>query len=166
MFKLTYLCICENKHDRNCWWEQVCHMLDLVVRVVKSARSSSCLQFSVLSGIVQYIVALLFNLRFSADPDMLEVGNGGMTLAEYRSHFSIWALMKVSFHWDWTDVVWPYFEYCFNCCKGTWVKGLTEEFWKNKTCSSLKMIIVMQVSLLLILHLLILLLLDARKEMS
>ncbi|KAL5643273.1 hypothetical protein ACJX0J_002940, partial [Zea mays] len=29
------------------------------------------------------------------DPDMLKVGNGGMTLAEYRSHFSIWALMKM-----------------------------------------------------------------------
>ncbi|KAF8031234.1 hypothetical protein BT93_D0440 [Corymbia citriodora subsp. variegata] len=28
------------------------------------------------------------------DPDMLEVGNGGMTLEEYRSHFSIWAVMK------------------------------------------------------------------------
>ncbi|KAL2938978.1 Alpha-galactosidase [Bienertia sinuspersici] len=28
------------------------------------------------------------------DPDMLEVGNGGMTLEEYRSHFSIWALVK------------------------------------------------------------------------
>jgi alpha-galactosidase len=28
------------------------------------------------------------------DPDMLEVGNMGMTYAEYRSHFSIWALMK------------------------------------------------------------------------
>ncbi|KAL3650338.1 Alpha-galactosidase 3 [Castilleja foliolosa] len=28
------------------------------------------------------------------DPDMLEVGNGGMTFAEYRAHFSIWALMK------------------------------------------------------------------------
>ncbi|EFJ33749.1 hypothetical protein SELMODRAFT_83268 [Selaginella moellendorffii] len=28
------------------------------------------------------------------DPDMLEVGNGGMTIDEYRSHFSIWALMK------------------------------------------------------------------------
>ncbi|XP_073295242.1 alpha-galactosidase-like [Primulina huaijiensis] len=28
------------------------------------------------------------------DPDMLEVGNGGMTTGEYRSHFSIWALMK------------------------------------------------------------------------
>nr|KJB72965.1 hypothetical protein B456_011G207400 [Gossypium raimondii] len=28
------------------------------------------------------------------DPDMLEVGNGGMTYQEYRAHFSIWALMK------------------------------------------------------------------------
>ncbi|KAK2982424.1 hypothetical protein RJ640_026267 [Escallonia rubra] len=28
------------------------------------------------------------------DPDMLEVGNGGMTYPEYRAHFSIWALMK------------------------------------------------------------------------
>ncbi|KAI8008551.1 Alpha-galactosidase 3 [Camellia lanceoleosa] len=28
------------------------------------------------------------------DPDMLEVGNGGMTYLEYRAHFSIWALMK------------------------------------------------------------------------
>ncbi|KAG0631843.1 hypothetical protein M758_1G283400 [Ceratodon purpureus] len=28
------------------------------------------------------------------DPDMLEVGNGGMTTEEYRSHFSLWALMK------------------------------------------------------------------------
>jgi alpha-galactosidase len=26
------------------------------------------------------------------DPDMLEVGNGGMTTAEYRAHFSMWAL--------------------------------------------------------------------------
>ncbi|KAK0592206.1 hypothetical protein LWI29_015155 [Acer saccharum] len=28
------------------------------------------------------------------DPDMLEVGNGGMSYQEYRSHFSIWSLMK------------------------------------------------------------------------
>ncbi|XP_068647024.1 alpha-galactosidase-like [Aristolochia californica] len=28
------------------------------------------------------------------DPDMLEVGNGGMTTEEYSSHFSIWALAK------------------------------------------------------------------------
>jgi alpha-galactosidase len=27
------------------------------------------------------------------DPDMLEVGNGGMTTREYRSHFSLWATM-------------------------------------------------------------------------
>jgi alpha-galactosidase len=27
------------------------------------------------------------------DPDMLEVGNGGLTTTEYRSHFSLWALM-------------------------------------------------------------------------
>jgi alpha-galactosidase len=27
------------------------------------------------------------------DPDMLEVGNGGMSAAEYRSHFSLWAMM-------------------------------------------------------------------------
>jgi alpha-galactosidase len=27
------------------------------------------------------------------DPDMLEVGNGGMTTTEYRSHFSLWCLL-------------------------------------------------------------------------
>jgi alpha-galactosidase len=27
------------------------------------------------------------------DPDMLEVGNGGMSPTEYRSHFSLWAMM-------------------------------------------------------------------------
>lgn len=27
------------------------------------------------------------------DPDMLEVGNGGMTNEEYRSHFAMWAMM-------------------------------------------------------------------------
>jgi alpha-galactosidase len=28
------------------------------------------------------------------DPDMLEVGNGGMTDREYEAHFSLWALLK------------------------------------------------------------------------
>lgn len=28
------------------------------------------------------------------DPDMLEVGNGDLTLAECRSHFALWAMMK------------------------------------------------------------------------
>ncbi|MEP6627641.1 MAG: glycoside hydrolase family 27 protein, partial [Ginsengibacter sp.] len=27
------------------------------------------------------------------DPDMLEVGNGGMTNTEYRAHFSLWAIL-------------------------------------------------------------------------
>jgi alpha-galactosidase len=27
------------------------------------------------------------------DPDMLEVGNGGMTDSEYRAHFSLWAML-------------------------------------------------------------------------
>jgi alpha-galactosidase len=27
------------------------------------------------------------------DPDMMEVGNGGMTDAEYRAHFSLWAIL-------------------------------------------------------------------------
>lgn len=41
------------------------------------------------------IVILCIFLLMLADPDMLEVGNGGMTNEEYRAHFSIWALMKV-----------------------------------------------------------------------
>ena len=28
------------------------------------------------------------------DPDMLEVGNGGMTLIEYKTHFALWAISK------------------------------------------------------------------------
>ncbi|KAK6929559.1 Alpha galactosidase, C-terminal beta sandwich domain [Dillenia turbinata] len=34
------------------------------------------------------------HMTLDLDPDMLEVGNGGMTFKEYRAHFSIWALMK------------------------------------------------------------------------
>lgn len=35
-----------------------------------------------------------------SDPDMLEVGNGGMAKEEYRSHFSIWALVKVMYQYQ------------------------------------------------------------------
>ena len=28
------------------------------------------------------------------DPDMLEIGNGGMSVTEYETHFSLWCLMK------------------------------------------------------------------------
>ncbi len=27
------------------------------------------------------------------DPDMLEIGNGGMTADEYRTHMSLWSLL-------------------------------------------------------------------------
>src|SRR6185312_17537292 len=49
--------------------------------------------------------SMLMNLDISAkhskiagpgawnDPDMLEVGNGGMTAGEYRAHFSFWCLL-------------------------------------------------------------------------
>ncbi len=27
------------------------------------------------------------------DPDMLEIGNGGMTADEYRTHLSLWSML-------------------------------------------------------------------------
>lgn len=30
-----------------------------------------------------------------SDPDMLEIGNGGMTHKQYVAHFSLWAISKV-----------------------------------------------------------------------
>jgi len=41
-------------------------------------------------------IFIYYNIFLSTDPDMLEVGNGGMTTEEYRAHFSIWALAKVT----------------------------------------------------------------------
>ncbi len=47
-------------------------------------------------GIFKANVGLAVNAQRGAwnDPDMLEVGNGGMTTTEYRSHFSLWAMMN------------------------------------------------------------------------
>ncbi len=47
-------------------------------------------------GIFKANVGLAVNAQRGAwnDPDMLEVGNGGMTATEYRSHFSLWAMMN------------------------------------------------------------------------
>lgn len=50
------------------------------------------------SSELSIVIRLNFPLLL-ADPDMLEVGNGGMTNEEYRAHFSIWALMKVLCRW-------------------------------------------------------------------
>jgi alpha-galactosidase len=47
-------------------------------------------------GIFKANVGLAVHAQRGAwnDPDMLEVGNGGMTDTEYRSHFSLWAMMN------------------------------------------------------------------------
>ena len=47
-------------------------------------------------GIFKANAALAVNAQRGGwnDPDMLEVGNGGMTDVEYRSHFSLWAMMN------------------------------------------------------------------------
>ncbi|MFL6127036.1 NPCBM/NEW2 domain-containing protein [Actinophytocola sp.] len=47
-------------------------------------------------GIFKSNAALAVNAQRGGwnDPDMLEVGNGGMTDTEYRSHFSLWAMMN------------------------------------------------------------------------
>ena len=50
--------------------------------------------------------SMKFNFMFNAyhpesagpgswnDPDMLEVGNGGMSTTEYRTHFALWCIVK------------------------------------------------------------------------
>ena len=40
--------------------------------------------------------SVVFFVTAGADPDMLEVGNGGMTNSEYVVHFSLWAISKVT----------------------------------------------------------------------
>src|ERR1043165_10191593 len=47
-------------------------------------------------GIFKANVGLAVHAQRGAwnDPDMLEVGNGGMTPTESRSHFSLWAMMN------------------------------------------------------------------------
>lgn len=68
-------------------------MLDLVVGMVKNhLRSQQMFSYG-----LRYCTLEVLNtvVSIALDPDMLEVGNGGMTYEEYKGHFSIWALMKV-----------------------------------------------------------------------
>lgn len=44
-------------------------------------------------GFAQSDLAYASNPGSFNDPDMLEVGNGGMTPVEYRTHFSLWAMV-------------------------------------------------------------------------
>lgn len=54
----------------------------------------SCCSNSVLSILDQQVgLASYAGPGHWNDPDMLEVGNGGMTDTEYRSHFSLWSIL-------------------------------------------------------------------------
>jgi alpha-galactosidase len=45
-------------------------------------------------GLTQYDVAQAATVGHWNDPDMLEVGNGHLTTDEYRTHFSLWCLLR------------------------------------------------------------------------
>ena len=42
-----------------------------------------------------YEIYFILSAWLCTDPDMLEVGNGGMKNNEYIAHFSLWAISKV-----------------------------------------------------------------------
>jgi alpha-galactosidase len=45
-------------------------------------------------GLTQYDIARSATVGHWNDPDMLEVGNGHMTTDEYKTHFSLWCLLR------------------------------------------------------------------------
>jgi alpha-galactosidase len=45
-------------------------------------------------GLTQYDIAQSATVGHWNDPDMLEVGNGHMTTDEYKTHFSLWCLLR------------------------------------------------------------------------
>jgi alpha-galactosidase len=51
-------------------------------------KRMSQLGFQLQTGLAKYAAPGHWN-----DPDMLEVGNGGMTDTEYKTHFSLWAML-------------------------------------------------------------------------
>ena len=51
-------------------------------------KRMSLLGFTLQTGLAKYAGPGHWN-----DPDMLEVGNGGMTTTEYKTHFSLWAML-------------------------------------------------------------------------
>ncbi|HZZ11487.1 MAG TPA: alpha-galactosidase [Paraburkholderia sp.] len=65
--------------------------------VSNSWRTSGDINDSWSSMVYQYQVAIGLQASTGpggwSDPDMLEVGNGGMSDTEYRTHFSLWAML-------------------------------------------------------------------------
>lgn len=75
-------------------------LISLVVEGIDAAGlmipcTSYYLQAHNFFGSIGKIKIQPFSGLFGSDPDMLEVGNGGMSLTEYQTHFSLWALIKV-----------------------------------------------------------------------
>lgn len=51
-----------------------------------------------ITGFQKGCLALIACLLLDADPDMLQIGNGNMTLDEQYTHMTLWAIMKVRFN--------------------------------------------------------------------
>jgi alpha-galactosidase len=47
-------------------------------------------------GFSQFTIASYWQIGHWNDPDMLEIGNGGMTADEYRTHMSLWSLLAAA----------------------------------------------------------------------
>jgi alpha-galactosidase len=45
-------------------------------------------------GLTQLDIAKYSNVGHWNDPDMLEIGNGGMTTDEYKTHFTLWSILR------------------------------------------------------------------------
>lgn len=72
------------------WWNCPCTTLSCSKVVLSGGHG--CSVMNILNKIAQ-VTSATSELGFS-DPDMLEVGNGGMTFEEYKSHFSLWAALR------------------------------------------------------------------------
>jgi len=57
------------------------------------SRTPSVTSASLWVGFRQLDIAPFAKSGHWNDPDMLEIGNGGMTHGEYRTHMSLWALL-------------------------------------------------------------------------
>jgi alpha-galactosidase len=72
-------------------WRTTGDIKDVWEDKIKRPNGSCCSALSILdmqAGLESFAGPGHWN-----DPDMLEVGNGGMTNTEYRSHFSLWAML-------------------------------------------------------------------------
>ena len=65
----------------------------VIFRTVGIANEIGAAWASFTSSICKTVSNLMRGRATGMIPDMLEVGNGGMTTTEYRSHFSLWCIL-------------------------------------------------------------------------